>query len=140
MAGTTPFEALLGHKPDVSHLIFFGSKAWAIIPMDKRKDFQAQSSECILLGYAENAKEYKLMELATRKCFIERNVQFEEDQLLDPPQFEAKGGINTLPFPFDDDILSHVSDSDDKEQYQHDINIEVVPHENLNPAPTPIQN
>ena len=45
LIGATPFEALLGHKPDVSHLRFFGSKAWARIPMDKRKAFQAQSSE-----------------------------------------------------------------------------------------------
>ena len=49
------------------------------------------------------------MELATRRCFIERSVQFEEDQLQDPPQSEA--GINTLSFPFDDDVLSNVSDS-----------------------------
>ena len=49
------------------------------------------------------------MELATRKCFIERSVQFEEDQLHDPPQSKEEEGINTFPFPFDDDILSHIS-------------------------------
>ena len=72
----TPFEALHGHKPDVSHLRFFGSKSWSKIPIDKRKAFQAQSRKCILLGYAEDAKPYKLMVVATRKCFIELNVQF----------------------------------------------------------------
>ena len=60
--------------------------------------------------------------------------------MLDLPQFEAQGGINTLPFPFDDDILSHVSDSDDEGQDQHDLDIEIVPHENLDPNPTPIPN
>ena len=80
------------------------------------------------------------MELTTRKCFIERSVQFEEDSLLDPPQYEAQGGINTLLFPFDDDILSHVSNSYDEEQDQHDLDIEVVPHENLDPNPSPIPN
>ena len=40
VVGATPFEALLGHKPNVSHLRVFGSKAWAIIPNDKRKAFQ----------------------------------------------------------------------------------------------------
>ena len=87
--GATPFEALHGHKPNVSHLIVFGSKSWSKIPIDKRKAFQSQSSECILLGYAEDEKDYKLMEVATRKCFIERSVQFEEDQLCDPPPSEA---------------------------------------------------
>ena len=39
--GATPFEALLGHKLDVSHLRVFDSKYWARIPMDKRKGFQS---------------------------------------------------------------------------------------------------
>ena len=85
VVGATPFKELHGHNPNLSHLRVFGSKAWAKIPMDKRKAFQSQSSECILMGYVEDAKAYKFMELATRKCFIENNVQFEEDQLLDPP-------------------------------------------------------
>ena len=140
MIGATPFEALLGHNPDVSNLKFFGSKSWDIIPTKKTKAFQYQSSKCILLGYVEDAKAYKLMELATRKCFIEHSFQLEEDHLLDPPQYEAQGGINTLSFPLDDDILSHVSDSNNEEQDQHDLDIEVVPHENLDPNPAPIPN
>ena len=63
MVGATPFEAAHGHKPNVSHLRFFGSKAWDRIPMDKRKAFQSQISECIMLGYAEDAKEYNLWNL-----------------------------------------------------------------------------
>ena len=89
VVGATPFKALHGHKPNVSHLRVFGSKAWARITIDKRKAFQDQSRECILLGYAEDAKAYRLMEVATRKCFIEWSVEFDEDQLCDPPPFEA---------------------------------------------------
>ena len=80
------------------------------------------------------------MEVATRKCFIEMSVQFEEDQLCDAPPSEAQEGITTLPLPFDDDILSHVLDSDEEEQDQHDLDIEVIPHENLDPYPAPIPN
>ena len=80
------------------------------------------------------------MELATGKCFIERSVHFEEDQLLDLPPSEAQEGINTLPFPFDDDMLSHVSDSYEEEKYRHDLNIEDEPHENIDLDPTPIPN
>ena len=60
--------------------------------------------------------------------------------MLDPPQSEAKGGINTLPFPFDYDYMSRVLDSNDEEQYQHYLDIEVVPHENLDPISAPIPN
>ena len=68
--GAIPFEAPLEHKPNVSHLRVFGPKAWARIPIDKRKYFQDQSSEHILLGYVEDVKAYKLVELATNKCLI----------------------------------------------------------------------
>ena len=58
VVGATPFEALHGNKSNVSHSRVFGSKSWDIIPIDKRNPFQAQSSECILLGYANDAKAY----------------------------------------------------------------------------------
>ena len=109
----TPSKSFHGYNPNVSHLIIFGSKSWAKIPIDKRKAFQDQRSECILLGYAEDAKACKLMETATRKCFIELSVHFEEDQLCDPPPSEAQEGITTLPLPFDDDDLLHVLYSDE---------------------------
>ena len=56
------------------------------------------------------------MEVATRKCFIEQSVQFEEDQLCDASPSKAKEGINTLPPIFYDDDLLHVSDSDEEDQ------------------------
>ena len=69
------------------------------------------------------------MEVATRKCFIERNVQFEEDKLVDAPPSKAQEGITTLPPFFDDDDLLHVSDSDEEDQDQHDLVIEAEHHE-----------
>ena len=95
--GATPLETMHGYNPNVSHLRVFGSKSWAKIPLDKRKAFQYQSSECILLGYAKDGKSYELMEVATRKCFIEQSVQFEEDQFYDSPPSKAQEGINNLP-------------------------------------------
>ena len=80
------------------------------------------------------------MEVATRKWFIEKSVQFEEDQLCDTPPSEAKEGITTLLLPFDDDDLLHVSDLDEEEPYQYDLGIEAEPHEILDPDPTPIPN
>ena len=103
VVGATPFESLHGNSPNVSHLRVFGSKSWAKIPLDKRKYFQDESSECILLGYAEDAKAYKLMEVATKICFIKRSVQFEEDQLYDTPPSVRQEGINIYPPFFDDD-------------------------------------
>ena len=49
------------------------------------------------------------MEVATRRCFIERCVQFEEYQLHDTPPI----------FDNDYDVL-HGSDSDEEYYIQHD--------------------
>ena len=99
VVGGTPFEALHGYKPNVYHMRIFGSKSWEKIQLDKRKAFQAQSSKCILLGYEKDEKAYKLMEVATRICFIERSVHFEEDLLHDTPP-TAQEGISISPLFF----------------------------------------
>ena len=66
---------------DVTHFRIFGSKAWARIPTKKRKALQPQRQECIFVGYSEDSKGYKLINLSTNKYFIERFVQFEEEPL-----------------------------------------------------------
>ena len=77
--GMTPFEAWSGHKSDVTHFRIFGSKAWARIPTEKRKDLQPQSQECLFLGYFEYSKGYKLINFSTNKAFIERCLHFQEE-------------------------------------------------------------
>ena len=58
-----------------------------------------------MLGYAEDEKAYKLMEVATKRCFIERSVKFKEDQLYDTPPSTTQEGITISPPIFDDDDL-----------------------------------
>ena len=65
----------------MTHFRIFGSKAWARIPKEKRKDLQPQSQECLFVGYSEDSKGYKLIKLSSNKFFIERSVQFEEEPL-----------------------------------------------------------
>ena len=67
-------------------------------------------------------------------------MQFEEDQLHAPPQSEAEEGINTLSFPFDNDVLSNVSYSEDEEHDQHELDVEFEPQDILDPYPSPIPN
>ena len=38
--GKISYEAWFGHKPNVSHLRIFGSRAWARIPSEKRKELK----------------------------------------------------------------------------------------------------
>ena len=54
--GMTPFEAWSGHKLDVNHFRIFGSKDWARILIEKRKDLKPQSQECLFVGYYKYSK------------------------------------------------------------------------------------
>ena len=80
--GVTPFEAWSGHKPDVSHLRIFGSRAWARIPLDKRMALESQRKECLFVGYSEYSKQYNIINMITQKSFIERSVHFEEEPMV----------------------------------------------------------
>ena len=114
MIGATPFEAINGHKPDVSQLRVFGSKSLSKIPIDKRKTLQAQSSECILLGYANDAKAYKLIDIATKKFFIKWSVQFEEDWVHGPQLVEEVIFTPSNPF-VDNDVFTNISNLESEE-------------------------
>ena len=76
--GKTPFEAYLEHKSDVSNLRVFGSIAWARIPLDKRRDLQLQSIECLFIGYPNESKGFKLLDIYTKQIIIEISVKFDE--------------------------------------------------------------
>ena len=95
----TPYEAWFGHKPNISHFRIFGSRAWAQIPSEKRKKLQPQRKYCIMVGYVEDTKGYKLFDTSTHKTFIERSVQFEEEII---PYFELAPGECSSPQHHDD--------------------------------------
>ena len=73
MKGNTPFKAYFGHKPDVSNLRVFGSTAWAQILLDKRRDLQPQSIECLFIGYPDESKGFNMLDIKTKHIIIERS-------------------------------------------------------------------
>jgi hypothetical protein len=83
LKGTTPFECWTGKKSKVSHFRIFGSQAWAHIPIDKRKDLEPQSVECIFVGYPKGVKGYIFLDSHTEKFILARSVKFEEESLYD---------------------------------------------------------
>ena len=97
--GMTPYEAWFGEKPNVSNFRILGTKAWERIPSEKRKALKPQRKECLMVGYGEETKGYKLFETSTCKTFVERNVKFEEGPILD---FELASGDCSSPQPFED--------------------------------------
>ena len=70
----------------MTHFCIFGSRAWARIPSEKRKALDPQRTECIFVGYLDDVKGYRLIDLSSDRLIIERSVQFEESVLHVPHQ------------------------------------------------------
>ena len=120
--GMTPFEAWSGHKPNVTHFRIFGSRAWARIPTEKRKALHPQSQECLFVGYYEDSKGYKLINLSTNKSFIERCVQFQEEPLATVEVAESSSPPE--PLNVSEEIVEHAdSDMSDSDYFISDTNI-----------------
>ena len=91
----TPFEAYFGHKQDVSNLRVFGSTAWARILLDKRRDLQPQSIECLFIRYLDESKGFKLLYIKTKYIIIKISVKF--DELLQEVELVKE---KTVEFPY----------------------------------------
>ncbi|KAA0058989.1 integrase [Cucumis melo var. makuwa] len=76
----TPYEAWCGEKLSVSHLRVFGSIAYSYIPNQLRGKLNDKSEKCIMVGYSENSKAYRLYNPVSRKIIISRDVIFNEDE------------------------------------------------------------
>ena len=62
----------------MSNLWVCGSTAWAQIPLDKRRALQPQSIECLFIGYPDESKAFKLLDINTKQIVIEISVKFDE--------------------------------------------------------------
>ena len=72
----TPYEAWGGRKPNVSYLEVFGRKGIVLDKMPKRSKFSAKGNECIMVGYAEESKAYRLYDKGRRTVIVARDVRF----------------------------------------------------------------
>jgi hypothetical protein len=71
-------------KTSMSHLRTFGCDAYVHIPTEKRSKLDMKSQKCILVGYRDNAKVYKLYNPSSKTVIINTNVIFHKEfQLQD---------------------------------------------------------
>jgi hypothetical protein len=86
--GMTPYEAWYGFKPMIKHLRVFGSVCYALIPKEKRTKLDSRSMKCILVGYSEQKKGYRL--LSGRNLLLARDVVFDETKSLSADEIEKQ--------------------------------------------------
>lgn len=74
----SPFELLLGKKPDYSLLKAFGSLCYVSTLLKDRTKFSPRARPCVFLGYPLGYKGYKVLDLESHSVSISRNVVFHE--------------------------------------------------------------
>lgn len=74
---STAYELWFAKKPDVTDTQIFGSIAHVHIPKVERKKLDNKAEKLIFVGYSEESKAYRLLNPATSKIKISRDVIFE---------------------------------------------------------------
>ena len=92
-----PEEAWSGTKTSVSHLIIFGSIAFAHIADELKRKLDKKNERCIFTGYSEQQKAYKLYNPITKKVVVTRDVKFIEDKCSsDPSDIQQEERLDLL--------------------------------------------
>lgn len=74
----TPNQRWCGKKPDMSHMRVFGCVAYAHVPDTERRKLHKKAVKLSFMGYANNAKGYRLWDEEKRRIRIRRDVIFNE--------------------------------------------------------------
>ena len=72
----TPFELWHSRKPDLRYLQIFGSAAYRQVPEEQRKKLDERAKKMIFVGYSDESKAYRLLDVRTDKIQISRDVIF----------------------------------------------------------------
>ena len=82
--GMTPEEAWSGKKPDLSHIRLFGTTVMVQVPKATRRKQQLKATECILVGFDETTKGYRVCDIKKEVVFKSRDVKFIDEGRLNP--------------------------------------------------------
>jgi len=108
----TPYELWTGKKPSVSHIRTFGCDAFMHIKKSARKKLDDKSIECVMIGYSDYNRGYKLFCNKNKKVYYSRDVIFKENEFkhgalitsnVDKPQDTSLRSKNYFD-PLNDDV------------------------------------
>ncbi|KAJ0876787.1 putative RNA-directed DNA polymerase [Helianthus annuus] len=76
--GKSPYEIVFGFKPSLMHLRNFGCLCFSTV-LNESDKFTYHADKCVLIGYSNVKKGYKLWSLDNKKVLFSRDVKFYED-------------------------------------------------------------
>ncbi|KAE9107495.1 hypothetical protein PF010_g12242 [Phytophthora fragariae] len=99
----TPYEVFWGKKPWLDHLRVFGSRGFMHIDKSIRTKWDSKAHKIMLLGYADNAKAYRVWDFDASRVATARTINVDERP---PSTIQTLGVSNRLPevLQFPDDL------------------------------------
>jgi hypothetical protein len=73
-----PQEVWTGKEPSFTHIKVFGCDAYVHVPKENMSKLDKKDEKCILIGYKDGLKGYKLWNPKTKKVVYSRDVVFRE--------------------------------------------------------------
>jgi len=77
----TPEERYSQEKPSVKHLRIIGSITYVHIPKEERTKFEFKTRKCILVGFDEQSRVYRVFDLQTQKIILSKDVVINETKV-----------------------------------------------------------
>jgi hypothetical protein len=75
---STPEEAFIGKKPDVSHFKIFGSSIYVHVTKDSRKKLEPTAEVGIFVGYTETPHNYRVYFPNNKMTVMRWDIKFDE--------------------------------------------------------------
>jgi hypothetical protein len=79
---STPEEAFIGKKPDVSHFNIFGSSVYVHVTKDARKKLDPTAEVGIFVGYTKTPHNYRLYFPNSKNTVMRRDIKFDEAKAM----------------------------------------------------------
>ncbi|KAK1422630.1 hypothetical protein QVD17_17916 [Tagetes erecta] len=76
--GKTPYEMFFGFSPSLDHLRVFGCLCFCTI-LNNSDKFSSHAEKCVMVGYSNQKKGYKLWSLDNKQVIFSRDVKFYEN-------------------------------------------------------------
>jgi hypothetical protein len=116
----SPYELWKGRKPNLRYLRVWGYLAFYRVTNPKRTKLGSRAIKSVFVGYAENSKTYKLLDLDSNVIVESKDVEFIEDKFYNNSKLVANP---TLTQENDSNDLNP-SISREKEKRVHDLSTE----------------
>ena len=95
----SPYEILHNSPPVLDHIKTFGCLCYVSTSKVQRSKFDPRSDPCVFIGYSLTQKGYKILNLTTKRIYVNRDVVFHEKHF--PYHYNlSKSSPSAQPFQF----------------------------------------